>query len=108
MNELELYTRSWGATAVPFGPLSELQWVNIASQQRALSLLNQTVALRGVMLLSGGNGLGKPGQKFTGIADLPEQLAPGDHRQSTNRNSLLASSTRASAAHAARSSADRR
>ena len=59
MNELEVYTRSWGATAVPFGPLSELQWVNIASQQRALSLLNQTVALRGVMLLSGGNGLGK-------------------------------------------------
>jgi len=59
MNELELYTRNWGATAVPFGPLSELQWINIPSQQRALSLLNQTVALRGVMLLSGGNGLGK-------------------------------------------------
>lgn len=59
MNELEVYARSWGATAVPFGPLSEVQWVNIPSQQRALSLLNQTVALRGVMLLSGGNGLGK-------------------------------------------------
>lgn len=59
MNELEAYARNWGATAVPFGPLSDLQWVNIPSQQRALSLLNQTVALRGVMLLSGGNGLGK-------------------------------------------------
>jgi len=59
MNELEVYARSWGATAVPFGPLSEVQWVNVPSQQRALSLLNQTVALRGVMLLSGGNGLGK-------------------------------------------------
>jgi type II secretory pathway predicted ATPase ExeA len=59
MNELEVYARSWGATAVPFGPLCEVQWVNIPSQQRALSLLNQTVALRGVMLLSGGNGLGK-------------------------------------------------
>ena len=59
MNELEVYARSWGATAVPFGPLSEVQWVNIPSQQRALSLLNQTVALRGVMLLSGGNGVGK-------------------------------------------------
>ena len=59
MNDLELYTRNWGATAVPFGPLSETQWVSIPAQQRALSLLNQTVALRGVMLLSGGNGMGK-------------------------------------------------
>lgn len=59
MNELEVYARSWGATAVPFGPLSDVQWVSIPSQQRALSLLNQTAALRGVMLLSGGNGLGK-------------------------------------------------
>ena len=57
MNELELYTRSWGATAVPFGPLSETQWITIPSQQRALTLLNQTAALRGVMLLSGGNGM---------------------------------------------------
>jgi len=59
MNELETYTRAWGATAVPFGPLSDLQWVNVPSQQRAWSLLNQTTALRGVMLLSGGNGMGK-------------------------------------------------
>lgn len=59
MNELELLARSWGATGVPFGPLSDLQWVSIPSQQRALSLLNQTAALRGVMLLSGGNGMGK-------------------------------------------------
>jgi MoxR-like ATPase len=59
MNDLELYTRTWGATAVPFGPLSETQWVAIPSQQRAVTLLNQTVALRGVMLLSGGNGMGK-------------------------------------------------
>ncbi len=59
MNELELYARSWGATAVPFGPMSDNQWVGIPSQQRAVSLLNQTLALRGVMLLSGGNGMGK-------------------------------------------------
>lgn len=59
MNELEALARAWGATAVPFGPLSDLQWVEIPSQQRALALLNQTVALRGVMLLSGGNGVGK-------------------------------------------------
>src|ERR1041384_8802059 len=53
------YARGWGATAVPFGPLSETQWVGIASQQRAVSLLDQTAALRGAMLLSGGNGVGK-------------------------------------------------
>src|SRR5512141_2164641 len=59
MNELDRYARTWGATAVPFGPLSETQWVALPSQQRALSLLDQTAALRGVMLLSGGNGTGK-------------------------------------------------
>lgn len=59
MNELEALARAWGATAVPFGPLSDLQWVEIPSQQRALCLLHQTVALRAVMLLSGGNGVGK-------------------------------------------------
>ena len=59
MTELELHARTWGATAVPFGPMSEVQWISIPSQERALSLLNQTAALRGVMLLSGGNGMGK-------------------------------------------------
>jgi type II secretory pathway predicted ATPase ExeA len=59
MNDLDRYARSWGATAIPFGPLSDTQWIPIASQQRAWSLLDQTAALRGVMLLSGGNGLGK-------------------------------------------------
>jgi type II secretory pathway predicted ATPase ExeA len=59
MNELDRYARSWGATAVPFGPLSDTQWIAIPSQQRAVSFLDQTAALRGAMLLSGGNGVGK-------------------------------------------------
>jgi type II secretory pathway predicted ATPase ExeA len=59
MNELDALARAWGATAVPFGPLAQRQWVAIPSQQRALVLLEQTVALRGAMLLSGGNGVGK-------------------------------------------------
>jgi hypothetical protein len=37
MNELDRYARSWGATAVPFGPLSDLQWVAIPSQQRVVT-----------------------------------------------------------------------
>ena len=74
MNELELYARSWGATAVPFGPLSEMQWVSIPSQQRAVSLLNQTAALRGAMLLSGGNGMGKSAVVGRWIRQLEPRL----------------------------------
>ena len=59
MNELDRYARAWGATAVPFGPLSDAQWISTPSQQRAWTLLDQTAALRGAMLLSGGNGTGK-------------------------------------------------
>jgi MSHA biogenesis protein MshM len=74
INELELYARSWGATAVPFGPLSEMQWVCIPSQQRAVSLLNQTAALRGAMLLSGGNGMGKSAVVGRWIRQLEPRL----------------------------------
>ncbi len=44
---------------MPFGPLADTQWIAIPSQQRAVTLLEQTAALRGVMLLSGGTGVGK-------------------------------------------------
>ncbi|MFO1498656.1 MAG: hypothetical protein U1G07_09725 [Verrucomicrobiota bacterium] len=54
MNDLELYTRTRGRHRRAFRPLPETQWVAIPSQQRALTLLNQTVASGGVMLLSGG------------------------------------------------------
>ena len=47
-----------GQIGLPLGPLAETQWMTIPSQQRAWNLLNQTAALRGVMLLSGGNGMG--------------------------------------------------
>ena len=59
MTELECYARTWGATAVPFGPMTQTQWISSPSHERAVSLLNQTATLRGVMLLSGGNGMGK-------------------------------------------------
>src|SRR5947208_14041675 len=51
--------RHWGARAVPFydqaqpGPFLTPVW------EEALRLLNQTAALRSVMLLSGDNGVGK-------------------------------------------------
>ena len=96
MNELELYTRTWGATAVPFGPLAESQWMVIPAQERALSLLNQTVALRGVMLLSGGNGTGKSTLVGRWVRQLENRLyTPVNLTQATLSSSgLLASLAR--------------
>jgi type II secretory pathway predicted ATPase ExeA len=93
MNDLELYTRTWGATAVPFGPLSDTQWVAIPSQQRAVTLLNQTAALRGVMLLSGGNGMGKSTLVGRWVRQLENRLyTPVNLTQATLSSSgLLAS-----------------
>ena len=96
MNELDRYARSWGATAVPFGPLSDTQWMAIPSQQRAVSLLDQTAALRGVMLLSGGNGTGKSTLVGRWVRQLETRLyTPVNLTQATLSSSgLLASLSR--------------
>lgn len=96
MNELDRYARSWGATAVPFGPLSDNQWMAIPSQQRALNLLDQTAALRGVMLLSGGNGTGKSTLVGRWVRQLETRLyTPVNLTQATLSSSgLLASLSR--------------
>ena len=96
MNELERYTRSWGATAVPFGPVSETHWMTIPAQQRAWSLLDQTAALRGVMLLSGGNGMGKSALVGRWVRQLENRLyTPVNLTQATLSSSgLLASLAR--------------
>lgn len=57
--DLSLLTRQWGATAVPFGLVNAQDWLETASAQKAFQALNQTAALRSVMLLSGPNGSGK-------------------------------------------------
>jgi type II secretory pathway predicted ATPase ExeA len=92
MNELERYARSWGATAVPFGASWDLHWISTASQQRAWNLLNQTAALRGAMLLSGGNGLGKSALVGRWARELESRLyTPVTLTQSTmTGTSLLA------------------
>lgn len=59
MNELEQMARSWGASAVPFSQLTEADWLSTPHYQRALQWLDQTLHLRGLMLLCGANGLGK-------------------------------------------------
>jgi len=101
MNELDRYARSWGATAVPFGPLSDPQWVAIPSQQRALTLLDQTAALRGVMLLSGGNGTGKSTLVGRWVRQLENRLyTPVNLTQATLSSSgLLATLARSLGKH---------
>jgi type II secretory pathway predicted ATPase ExeA len=90
MNELDRYARSWGATAIPFGPLSDTQWIPTASQQRAWNLLDQTAALRGVMLLSGGNGLGKSTLVGRWVRQLEKRLyTPVNLTQATLSSSGL-------------------
>ncbi len=90
MNELDALARAWGATAVPFGPLAQRQWVAIPSQQRALLLLNQTAALRGVMLLSGGNGVGKSSLVGQWVRQLDTRLyTPVNLTQATLSSSGL-------------------
>lgn len=57
--QLSLLARQWGATAVPFGLVNAHDWLESPGAQKALSCLNQTAALRSVMLLCGPNGVGK-------------------------------------------------
>ena len=57
--ELSLLARQWGASAVPFGELSDEAWLETPQSQCALALLDQTATLRSVMLLAGPNGVGK-------------------------------------------------
>ncbi len=56
---LSLLARQWGATAVPFGLVNAHDWLETPGAQQALNSLNQTAALRSVLLLSGPNGVGK-------------------------------------------------
>lgn len=49
----------WGAQAIPFSDQPKGELFATASIERATALLNQSAALRSVMLLSGDNGIGK-------------------------------------------------
>lgn len=77
MSDLERQTQSWGATEVPFSSCGDRQWISAPSQERALALLNQTAAVKGVMLLSGGNGLGKSSLVGRWVRQLEPRLYTG-------------------------------
>jgi len=59
MNELDRHARAWGLKSVPFSQLADADWLDTPSSLRAQQLLDQTALLRGVLLLSGPNGVGK-------------------------------------------------
>lgn len=50
---------AWGAQGVPFSDQPKAELFRTPSLERATALLNQSAALRSVMLLSGENGVGK-------------------------------------------------
>jgi hypothetical protein len=50
---------AWGAQGVPFYDEPKTELFRAASMERATALLNQSAALRSLMLLSGENGAGK-------------------------------------------------
>jgi MSHA biogenesis protein MshM len=58
---LQQYMRQWGATCVPFceRTAGDEAFFETAQTNRASELLNQSAALRTVMLLTGDNGVGK-------------------------------------------------
>lgn len=59
MNQLDHHARAWGLKSVPFSQLTDADWLDTPSSLRACQLLDQTALLRGVLLLSGPNGVGK-------------------------------------------------
>ena len=72
--DLSLLARQWGATAVPFGLVNASDWLDTPGAQRALVTLNQTAALRSVMLLCGPNGIGKSALAGRWMRSLDQRL----------------------------------
>ncbi len=57
--DLQLLAHQWGASAVPFAPMGDKDWLDTPAAQKISGHLHQSAALRSVMLLSGPNGVGK-------------------------------------------------
>jgi type II secretory pathway predicted ATPase ExeA len=71
--ELARLARQWGATAVPFSEPAAA-WLETPQGQRAIALLEQTAALRSVLLLAGPNGVGKSALVARWLAGLERRL----------------------------------
>jgi general secretion pathway protein A len=72
--DLQHLARQWGASHVPFAPLSEQDWLDTPGVQKAFAHLTQTAMLRSVMLLCGANGVGKSALAGRWMRSLDERL----------------------------------
>src|SRR5271166_53720 len=59
---------AWGAQGIPFNDEPKSELFRTTSMERATTLLNQSAALRSLMLLSGENGVGKSAWPADGYA----------------------------------------
>jgi type II secretory pathway predicted ATPase ExeA len=72
--DLQHLARQWGARSVPFTQQDPHEWLETAPMQKAWIALNQTAALRSVLLLCGPNGVGKSALVGRWMRALDERL----------------------------------
>lgn len=72
--DLQHLARQWGASHVPFAPLSDKDWLETPAVQQAFTHLSQCATLRSVMLLSGPNGVGKSALAGRWMRSLDERI----------------------------------
>lgn len=72
--DLHHLARQWGAAHVPFGPLTDKDWLDTPAVQSAFTRLTQCATLRSVMLLCGPNGVGKSALAGRWMRTLDERL----------------------------------
>jgi MSHA biogenesis protein MshM len=72
--DLAHLARQWGANQVPFGPLSDKDWLETPAVRQAFTHLSQCATLRSVMLLCGPNGVGKSALAGRWMRSLDERI----------------------------------
>jgi len=87
-NKLNEYMHQWGARSVPFMDQREQKLFETEQSATAIELLQQSAALRSVMLLSGDNGVGKSAV----VAHWARTLEPKAYRPLTITQASLSAS----------------
>lgn len=87
-SKLKEYMHQWGARSVPFQDQPQQRLFETEQYGEAAELLQQSAALRSVMLLSGDNGVGKSAL----VADWARSLEPKAYRPLTITQASLSAS----------------
>jgi type II secretory pathway predicted ATPase ExeA len=72
--DLQHLAHLWGASAIPFGPMGEKDWLDTPAVEKIFGHLNQTAVLRSALLLSGPNGVGKSALAGRWLRSLDQRL----------------------------------